>query len=344
MRGAPLDAARTIACALVVLAHVDILMRAGVESWWPGGTAIVPVLGTAVPTFFILSGLSFPRWGAGSRAGPYARRKLRQLVVPFLVWNVVTLLLMPVERTPLWYGGFNLLTGAWHLYFIFALLQLMALAWFAERHLRLGGEAMLLIAGAITGAMYLWSDALLWSQGGDGLAFEATIRKFGPTWGLFFAVGLWLRDRPQLPGELAGRIWFWAAAAAAYAGYYLALRAEVEWLGYATRLQFLAGGLAFQVLGPLALIGALQRLQAIGSGRRVVGALARGSRHTFAVYLAHAPVLLLLAYGLAWAQAPLAAVWLAPALWIAAGGGALLLGLAGGRAGSGSWVLFGVRR
>ena len=343
MRGAPLDAARTVACALVVLAHVDILMRAGVESWWPGGTPIVPVLGTAVPTFFLLSGLSFPRWGPGSRFRPYARRKLRQLVVPFVVWNAITLLLMPVERTPLWYGGFNLLTGAWHLYFIFALLQLMALAWFAERHLRLRGGLLLLIAGVITGAMYLWSDSLLWSQGGDGLSFEATIRKFGPTWGFFFAIGVWLRDRPELPGRLVGRWWFWPAMAAGYAAYLGALNTEVAWLGYATRLQFLAGGVPFQVLGPLALIGALQRLQTFEPARRVVGALARGGRHTFGVYLAHAPVLLLLAYGLAWARAPLASVWLAPVLWMGAGAGALLLARAAGAAPLLSRA-FGVRR
>lgn len=49
--------ARTLACSLVVLVHINLYIRPGMESWWPGGFFLPPSLVSPYPYF--LSSLVF---------------------------------------------------------------------------------------------------------------------------------------------------------------------------------------------------------------------------------------------------------------------------------------------
>jgi hypothetical protein len=50
------NAARVVACALVVLVHADMHLRADIPTWWPRGAAFAPIFATAVPAFMLLVG------------------------------------------------------------------------------------------------------------------------------------------------------------------------------------------------------------------------------------------------------------------------------------------------
>ena len=81
------DAARTLACGLVVLVHANIYGRAGLETWWPLGVWTVPLYSVAVPSFLVLSGYlsrSADTTSTNSDGGT------ARLAVPFLVSNVAT--------------------------------------------------------------------------------------------------------------------------------------------------------------------------------------------------------------------------------------------------------------
>src|SRR4051812_4536031 len=54
------DAARTLACAFVVVSHVNANIKEGFATWWPLGSASAILFTMAVPTFFLLSGYSAP--------------------------------------------------------------------------------------------------------------------------------------------------------------------------------------------------------------------------------------------------------------------------------------------
>ena len=79
-------AARTLACALVVLVHINIYIRADITNYWPGGIVLGPIFGLAVPTFFMLSGFFDVRFSAALPAlappvsvlEPYPARVARQ--------------------------------------------------------------------------------------------------------------------------------------------------------------------------------------------------------------------------------------------------------------------------
>ena len=49
--------ARTLACSLVVLVHINLYIRPGIGSWWPGGFFLPPSLVSPYPYF--LSSLVF---------------------------------------------------------------------------------------------------------------------------------------------------------------------------------------------------------------------------------------------------------------------------------------------
>ena len=49
--------ARTLACSLVVLVHINLYIRPGMGSWWPGGFFLSPSL--VFPFLYFLSSLAF---------------------------------------------------------------------------------------------------------------------------------------------------------------------------------------------------------------------------------------------------------------------------------------------
>lgn len=61
LSAAGIDAARTLACAGIVLAQANLWLRSGeIEAWWPFGPVGALFLIMTVPTFFLLSGFSAP--------------------------------------------------------------------------------------------------------------------------------------------------------------------------------------------------------------------------------------------------------------------------------------------
>lgn len=224
------DAARTLACGLVVLVHVNIYTRAGLETWWPLGFAGVPLFSVAVPTFLVLSGYFADSAGA-SELAPSAGsvRKPLRLVLPFLVWNLLTIAALGADGLP-WNAtsiALHALTGTWQLYFIFALLQLMLLHRLLGRHAATRRTLVLAIVFSV--AIYAISDLVLWRfRGADDGAFELLAEKLVLCWTIFFFSGMWLRHHPGLVEGLTGR-WlpvFLLALAAAYALYLTELRLE----------------------------------------------------------------------------------------------------------------------
>jgi peptidoglycan/LPS O-acetylase OafA/YrhL len=290
-------AARTLGCALVVLVHANIYLRGDLGAWWPGGQWGAPFFGLAVPTFFLVSGHS-TGLGAGAALGfwAYTRRRLRRLLPPLAFWTAILL--------ALGYGGsqdwpallLDVITGVWHLYYLFVMLQFALVVFWLGR--RVGPERLGWVwagAAALSLLAYGASDVLLWSRGGDGGVMERQLEKWLPTWSVFLATGLVLRQRPELLARLrALTAPLLVFVAALYVAYVWELRVEERWLAYHPRQQLLAIGLLFQWTGSLALLLALD---AARRGSRAVAAVTRAlqaPRHTFAVYLAHPAVIVVL--------------------------------------------------
>ncbi len=289
------DAARTLACGLVVLVHVNIYTRAGLETWWPFGFAGVPMFSVAVPAFLVLSGYFAKSAGTGeSVATAGSVRRALRLVVPFLVWNMLTIAALGADglRMDARTIVLHALTGTWQLYFIFALLQLMLLHRLLGSHASTGRTLGLAIASTMV--VYAVSDLVLWRIGGaDGGAFELFAEKLFPCWTIFFFSGLWLRHHPKVFDTLTGK-WLPAllcALAAAYAIYLLELRLE-EWrFDYNPRKQILLGGLPFQLLGSVLALALLRALDRSGRAQGLLARLASAGTDTYGIYLSHAAVL-----------------------------------------------------
>lgn len=286
-----------VACALVVLVHVNVYTRPGVSSWWPGGTWFAPIFGLTVPVFFLLAGYVADT----SRL----RARLLRLVPPFLAWNAVMIALGVGADEPVW----TLLTGSWHLYFICALLQLLVLHALAVRFVsddRWGWVVGLSVAA--TALLFGLSEAQLAFDGGDGGAFEDAFRKLGPVWGGFFFLGTALkRDESAL-----ARVRTWGALTLlSWPLYVWELQRQTAWLGTEPRLQLLLGALPFQLFGGLFALGLLERLARTSPGRRL-GALAGD---TFGIYLMHNAALVLW-YGFLGARGwTSVAWWETPLVW-----------------------------
>lgn len=284
-----IEAARTLNCALVVLAHVNIYTRAGVDTWWPGGFYAVPVLSLAVPSFFIIAGYAVDM-GAGSGKSAMLSR-VRRLVVPFLAWSLITYLVMAEPGLSVRDSVFRILTGTWHLYFVFALLQLLILYALVvpaldARRLR----SIVVIAVALTIASYALSEIILWFNGADNGTAEALLRKLFPLWAGFFAIGVWWRRRGSRSFDTTGKIIIALVIAAAFGAYIVDLKLEDHAFGFTPRKQLLFGGLAFQMLGASTMLVMIEKLD----GHPVIDMLAKWGRDTYGIYLVHISVMLLL--------------------------------------------------
>jgi fucose 4-O-acetylase-like acetyltransferase len=285
-----IEAARTLCSFLVVLAHVDIYTRAGVETWWPGGFYSVPVLSLAVPSFFIIAGYAVDM-GTGHASRSAILSRVRRLVIPFLAWNVITLLVLAEPGQNIAYKVFQIATGTWHLYFIFALLQLLVLHALLFPAIESGQiRTIVITAVALTITSYVVSEALLWLNGADNGTAEVLHRKLFTFWAGFFAVGVWWRRRGSRRLSPFGWIATAFVIAAAYAIYIFDLKLEVSSFGFTPRKQLLVGGLAFQLLASATMLVLIEKLD----GTKFVTALAPWGRDSYGIYLVHISVMLLL--------------------------------------------------
>ena len=92
-----------------------------------------------------------------------------------------------------------MVTGVWHLYYLFVMLQFALVVFWLGR--RVGPERLGWVwagAAALSLLAYGASDVLLWTRGGDGGAMERQLEKWLPTWSVFLATGVVLRQRPEL--------------------------------------------------------------------------------------------------------------------------------------------------
>jgi fucose 4-O-acetylase-like acetyltransferase len=324
-------ALRTIACALVVLAHINIYMRPGPENWWPGGEYLTALLSLAVPSFFLLSGYFAINMAAPRRTWSlwrYVWRKMRRLMLPFFVWGVV-LIAIGVEppADTWWLAVLSLFTGPWYLYYVFVLAQLFFLAYCVERFVRPTQlDRVLLLALLVSAASYALMDASLWLRGEAG-ALEMQARKAFPLWAAFFVSGIWLRWRPAALALLRRQVWpLCALAMLACAAYVWELRQEHDRFGWHPHLQFLLAGLPLQLPGALLLALGLRCAQRTATSKKLLIRLGAAAKDSLAIYLCHGLVLVVLFD--AWASTTLSTVhWasvpaMAVLVWAAGAAGA----------------------
>ena len=293
-----LEVARVVCIFAVVVAHATDLAASRA-----GPTGLTVFLSTAirfvVPAFFMISGYLI---GAKHRDPAYrldARRfwssRALTLVLPFAIWNVIYFWMFTLAyggsiRDP--WAAINPLTGEMHLYFIFVLLQLLALytllaRWFGPRLL----AWCLALAAVSSVTFYVVSDYVLWTAGPDAHAFEWHWGKLCLAWAVFFVWGVWLGYRPEAMEWLRrNRWWVLLAAVVLFVPYWLEMRYQVAHLGALSRDYFLASGLPYQFVGACALLGVLAGWEDVwrrhAAGRVVVawGGL------MFGVYVAHMAV------------------------------------------------------
>lgn len=271
-----------MACALVVLVHVNLYARPGMAAWWPAAHWLAPIYGLSVPTFFLLSGYHATRPGSVLDAAA-VRRRLGRLMPAYLVWTAVMLALdVPAGLS----GGERVLvalTGPWQLYYLLALGQVLVIAAWVEPRRGLWGLA------AVSVGIYAASSVLLWTVGIPEA--EYWLVRVGATWGVHFVIGAALRRSPAMVALL--HHWWPAAAVAAVPAlglYAFGFLREETAFGDTPRMQIMATALPFQVLGSLALVGAASA----GRERRWVAALAALAPDTFGIYLCHTTILVYL--------------------------------------------------
>lgn len=295
------EAARTALCALVVLVHVNIYIRAGIENWWPGGFITAPLFGLTVPAFFMISGYLADRGAlaAGHEGARRMRSRLVRLLVPFVAWNAITLAVLVGAAGASMSAAatvYQVTTGVWHLYFIAALVQLLLL-----HSLLLGllatprGRWVTIAAVAGTAIFYAISEILVWTHGVMSDVVEFELRKTFIAWCGFYFIGVsWSRhgETLDLPNRALLRLGTYALLA--YVLYVLALRLQHHVYHATLRKQMLLSALPVQIAGSIFLLALLRRWETAGGAARLFSALASRGRDSYGVYLAHNAVLVAL--------------------------------------------------
>ncbi len=293
-------ALRALACALVVLVHVNIAIRPGMVSWWPAGIFFAPVFGFAVPAFFMMSGFFSGRFSpAVTRPGmlTFLGKKFRTLVAPFLIWSTILTILDTTGNrpSPIWMICY-IATGYWQLYYLFVLLQLLLLQYLLEPLLA-GRMIRRVFAVAAFAALAagVAADYMLWTRGSVSEAVEYDLCRTFLPWAVFYVAGIWLSREGNLLERLERKTgWLVGLTAAAYVAYYLELRGEAEWLGYNPVQQLPLLGIPFRLLSPVLALLILKRLAESGRLRRVVLFFASGSKDSYGIYLCHTSLLICL--------------------------------------------------
>jgi peptidoglycan/LPS O-acetylase OafA/YrhL len=295
------NVARTIGCLLVIAVHVNLYVRPAMENWWPGGFIGAPIYGSAVPIFFLISGFSTGGYSASiERPGilTFFRRKLKPLAIPFFFWNAVLILLLILDGglPPVPVVAYRFLTGTWQLYYVFALLQMLFLKFCLGPYTKGRNLTWALgMAFAVSFAFYALADLSMWLFGDKGGFFETDLNRLFVPWMPFFALGVWLRQNPGGIEWLSKKLpWLVVFTALTWILYAWELACEAEWTGYNPLKQFLISGFAFQVFAPLLILVSLYRIVEGRKLRRSTRFLSDSGRDTYAVYLCHTTVLLLI--------------------------------------------------
>ncbi len=312
-----IEAARTAAMAVVVWSHAGNMafFREGDFSAAPLFSACLVTF--AVPAFFLISGYLLGRNDlARPPEVPFSRRPARQaarLAPPFFAWNALTLVALKLlYGVPLLTRASlaDMLFGAVQLYFVFAMLQFLLLLRFFNPFVtpaRL--RTATLWAAAATLAFHALSAVLYYASPPTDFRFELAGIRLAPAWAGFFFLGCWLSRHEHIFAALTRRLPLLAGAAAlSFAAYLWEVSAESRTLGANYRQYFLPSGLAFQVLGSLALCAACRRAEAAGGGR-LFDLLAGCGRDTLGIYLSH--YVLVLAFYAA-CPPPVAPAWRLP--------------------------------
>ena len=297
------DAARTLACGGVVLVHVNIGFRPGLDTWWPGGLLGAPFFSLVVPVFFVLSGFvaALRPPGPDESAGPWLRRRLSRLFLPFFVWNAILLATgVPGPSLSTAQIVFYFFFGAGPLYYVGALIQLLAIFAFVERF-KEGGQLAFALSFVLSAAFYAAADLAALMTGARAEIFETNLNRFFPAWGAFFAAGVLLASKDGAFGWIERRrALLVVLSVLSFAAYLGELHVVLSRVGFHPIRQFFVAGLPFQLAGSLLFLAGLRRLDRSGRARKLLSRLAAAGPDTFGIYLSHVPV-----------QTGLFAVWVA---------------------------------
>lgn len=296
-----IEAARTLAMALVILVHATGGVFNG--KFAPGCSLLISVLACmAVPAFFMVSGFLLGLHPAkpGGGGGVMARlgQRLRVILIPFFAWNLVYMIVFKLDQGwPIFSGAtvWFLCTGYSHLWFVCVLVQLLLLyAWLEPRLSGRGLPTMVVTAGSLSLAFYALADVLVWQGGaGQGHSFEWYYGKAFVPWGVFFFWGVWLGRKPSwLPAIGRYRIALALLILATGLLYYWESYLELVVLGSIPRQYFLLSGLAFQLVAGTAMLAFLQAWDASGRVGSWLQFLGKWGRDTYGVYLSHLAILL----------------------------------------------------
>ena len=223
---------------------------------------------------------------------------MKSLLLPFVARNVLLVGLELALGEPQTWGrvGLHLLTGYWHLYFLFALVQLHVLFAFllpriSERNLI---RTLALCIGA-TVAFYATASALLWSGVRTDAEVELVYNRLFVPWIGYFCIGVALARRTDWLESLTRNAgWVALAALGLYTTVWVEFRAEERAFWDAPLKQFAVGGVLFQLVGALALFVGARRLSLARWGESLLRAMAALARDSHGVYLCHNAILMLL--------------------------------------------------
>ena len=291
-----IEAFRTFGMLGVVFFHTSelALPESGGEGWWT--IAISTSARFIVPAFFIVSGFllrrSYTSTNRQLEFKPFWKGKAFSLIVPFLVWNLIYMLMyrfLEGQAILSWNTLFLLLTGYMQLYFVFVLIQFFFLYSLLHPHLSRRNLNYALIASAVGSFLfYISSEEILRVSGADQHFFEWHYGKLFIAWGLFFFWGVWLCDHFDLFKKLSRRLGVLGLATIlTYALYFWELLREAQAYGYDARQYFMFSGLPFQFIAATFVLVPLYRLDQKGISGKAAGYVVNSGRDTFGIYLAH---------------------------------------------------------
>jgi peptidoglycan/LPS O-acetylase OafA/YrhL len=292
--------ARTLACMMVVLVHVNFAFRPGIGSWWPGGFIFAPFFSLLVPVFLIFSGY-FADTGSVSAQYSHSyffKSRARRLMVPFVFWNIVVIFLQRGFSSPVGLLTlFSLTTGAWQLYYLFVLFQLQVLHRFVFP--LTGGMKQLKVfiaaAGVISLSYYVLADVTLWLNGAISDNFELYYNRLFIPWCVYFAIGICLGRNIKIFSTLIyNKEWLLAFCLSSYLIYYWELVAADTVLQFNPLGQFMLSGFFFQVSTSLLALILIYQWQKSTVMAKIKDTLARWSGDTYGIFLIHTAVLIIL--------------------------------------------------
>jgi len=290
-----IEIARVLCIFLVVLLHSTDLVT---QKY--GYTPVTNFISTAtlfvVPAFFMISAFLLairhrdPNYSVDTKK--FWQSRLHTLVLPFLVWNVIYMLVLKnLFDVPIlsFSTVFNLATGYIHLYFVFVLLQCLVIySIIANKFTEKLVRNCLILFALVSIAFYGLSSYLLCTPVLHGTFFEWTYGKLILPWGIFFFWGIWLGYKPAALERVSQyRFYFFAAAIIALIPYLLSHSLQLYTFGGIYVGYFVITGLPFQFLAANALLGFLYHWEPSIQSNKKTMAVAKWGKYMFGVFIAH---------------------------------------------------------